>query len=68
MLTDEKRNYVLCIFLAALVFMVIGMVLGTSVQFGQKWQREAVLKGHAIWAVDKDGAPVFQWKSEGEKK
>lgn len=32
------------------------------------WQREAVLKGHAIWAVDKDGAPMFQWKSEVEKK
>jgi hypothetical protein len=31
-------------------------------------QREAILKGHAIWAVDKDGGPVFQWKPIGGER
>ena len=36
--------------------------------FGKAWQREAILKGHAIWAVDKDGDPVFQWKPIGGER
>jgi hypothetical protein len=37
-------------------------------RFGRDWQREAILKGHAIWAVDKDGGPVFQWKPIGGER
>jgi hypothetical protein len=51
--------------LMSLGFFLLGQVFAPS---GKAWQREAVLKGHAIWAADKDGAPVFQWKPIGGER
>jgi hypothetical protein len=50
---------------AAIVFgVVLGEISACSRPHGKAWQREAVLKGHAMWAVGKDGDPVFSWKGE----
>ena len=60
----------LWVVILAVVF-IVGALLGAAAHeklpHGKAWQREAVLKGHAVWAVDKDGAPVFAWKSAEAK-
>lgn len=53
---------------AILVGVLFGTVLSDLAPYGKAWQREAILKGHAIWAVDKDGGPVFQWKPIGGER
>jgi hypothetical protein len=40
---------------------VVGTAFGTS-QFGEKFEREAIKKGHAVWSTNENGYPVFKWK------
>jgi hypothetical protein len=56
------------IMLAGVLCGTVGLVAGAALPVGRGWQREAILKGHAIWAVDKDGGPVFQWKPIGGER
>jgi hypothetical protein len=48
-------------FLFALLGFALGIAFGTS-QVGEKFEREAIKKGHAVWKTDENGHPVFQWK------
>jgi hypothetical protein len=62
----SDRFYLVALFMVlASGFLVMGYAIG---QKGNSWQREAILKGHAVWAADKDGSPMFQWKDEGGKR
>jgi hypothetical protein len=58
------------IYLSACLAFGVGCLFfaATNSRYGKGWQREAILKGHAIWAVDKDGSPVFQWKPIGGER
>ena len=60
-------SVIACI-LCFLTGIVLALGAGSKLPVGKAWQREAILKGHAIWAVDKDGDPVFQWKPTGSEK
>jgi hypothetical protein len=51
--------------LACLLFTAVGFAVGTAFgtsQFGEKFEREAIRKGHAVWITDENGYPVFKWK------
>jgi hypothetical protein len=49
------------IFLLAFVIFMVGCSCGESHAIREK-EKEAVVKGHAIWVADKDGKSTFQWK------
>ena len=44
-----------------IVLFLAGALLGQHQTIREK-EKEAVLKGHATWAVGKDGSSTFQWK------
>jgi hypothetical protein len=48
-------------FLFTVVGFMLGAVFVTSL-FSDKFEREAVKKGHAVWRTNEKGYPVFQWK------
>jgi hypothetical protein len=52
---------VFMIFLLAFVIFMVGCSCGESHAIREK-EKEAVVKGHAIWVADKDGKSTFQWK------
>jgi hypothetical protein len=56
---------------ASLAFSIGGAItfcMARNRRLKKQLQREAILKGHAIWAVGKDGGPVFQWKPIGGER
>ena len=53
--------YIIFSFVFAIIGFVFGAAFGTS-QFGEKFEREAVKKGHAVWSTNENGYPVFKWK------
>jgi len=60
----NRDNIVTCImisFLFAVVGFMLGAVFVTSL-FSDKFEREAIKKGHAVWSTNENGYPVFQWK------
>jgi hypothetical protein len=60
----NKESILTCA-VVAFIFAAVGFVLGTAFgtsQFGEKFEREAIKKGHAVWRTDENGHPVFQWK------
>jgi hypothetical protein len=60
----NKDNIVTCIMISIL-FALVGFMLGAvfvSSLFNDKFQREAIKKGHAVWSTNENGYPVFQWK------
>ena len=58
---DDIFPWIIACFLFAAVGFAVGTAFGTS-QFSDKFQREAVKKGHAVWSTNENGYPVFQWK------
>jgi hypothetical protein len=60
----NKESIVACALVSILfaaVGFAIGSVFGISL-FSEKFQRDAIRKGHAMWSTDENGHPVFQWK------
>ena len=58
---DNIVTYIIFSILFALVGFMFGAVFVTSL-FSDKFQREAIKKGHAVWSTNENGYPVFQWK------
>lgn len=60
----NKDNIAVNIMLS-LLFALVGFALGAAFAtsfFGEKFEREAIRKGHAVWSTNENGYPVFQWK------
>jgi len=53
--------YIIFSFVFAIIGFALGTAFGTS-QFGEKFEREAIKKGHAVWSTNENGYPVFKWK------
>ena len=53
--------YIIFSFIFAVMGFVVRTAFGTS-QFGEKFEREAIKKGHAVWSTNENGYPVFKWK------
>ena len=58
---DSIFPWLIACFLFAMVGFAVGTAFGTS-QLGEKFEREAIKKGHAVWITDENGHPVFKWK------
>lgn len=58
---DNIVTYIIFSILFALVGFMFGAVFISSL-FNDKFQREAIKKGHAVWSTNENGYPVFQWK------
>lgn len=55
-----------CFAIGAILIVVV-VIASDPVEDGREQiRREAVLKGHAEYTYDKDGAPVFTWKEVGK--
>jgi len=60
-----NKESIFPIIMISFLFAALGFALGTAFgtsQFGEKFEREAIKKGHAVWRTDENGHPVFQWK------
>ena len=58
---DSTVTWLIACFLITAVGVALGTAFGTS-QLGEKFEREAIKKGHAVWITDENGHPVFKWK------
>ena len=58
---DDIFPWIIACFLSAVVGFALGFAFG-SLQVSEKFEREAVKKGHAVWSTNENGSPVFQWK------
>ena len=58
---DSIFPYIIFSFVFAIIGFAVGTAFGTS-QFGEKFEREAIKKGHAVWSTNENGYPVFKWK------
>jgi hypothetical protein len=60
----NKESIVTCT-MVSILFAAVGFAVGTAFgtsQFGEKFEREAIRKGHAVWSTNENGYPVFKWK------
>ena len=60
----NKESIVTCAMVSILfaaVGFAIGIVFGISL-FSEKFERDAIRKGHAVWSTNENGYPVFKWK------
>jgi hypothetical protein len=63
MSANNNSDSAIAFILSILVFAIFIAGLECGEQLGMKRkEKEAVLKGHATWAVEKDGSSTFQWK------
>jgi len=60
-----NKDSIFPIIVISFLFAALGFALGTGFgvdQFGEKFHREAIKKGHAVWSTNENGYPVFKWK------
>ena len=58
---DNIFPLIIACFLSAVVGFAPGFAFG-ALQVSEKFEREAVKKGHAIWATADSGSVYFKWK------
>ena len=47
--------------IACFLLLAVGACVGFDRSL-EKFQREAIKKGHAVWITDESGHPTFKWK------
>ena len=60
-----NKDSIFPIIMISFLFGALGFMLGTVFFISlsnDRFEREAIKKGHAVWSTNENGYPVFKWK------